>query len=140
MMNRDVNDPTESLAHLTRLSQKPGVLATLILSRTTGAIVRSSGLFAEDSLSTAAHNNDELGSPDRRRTNTIGELKSAREVATAVWNFFKSSDNLIEQMIEVDKSSDGRDEVKLLRLRLRRKEIVVVPGMFVKLGLALFQD
>jgi len=131
-MKRGVNDPTESLAHLTRLSQKPGVLATLILSRTTGAIVRSSGLFAEDTLPTEAHNNDELGSPERRRTNTTGELKSAREVATAVWNFFKNADNLIEQMIEIDKSGDGGDEVKLLRLRLRRKEIVVVPGVYGK--------
>lgn len=128
-MNPTTNDPTETLVHLTRLSQKPGVVATLVLSSTTGAIIRSSGLLTDDNSATDINNEDEVVSPERRRVNMTGDLRSAREVATAVFNLFKNAGTLVEQMMELDKDGEGGDEVRLLRLRLKRKEVVVVPGM-----------
>jgi predicted regulator of Ras-like GTPase activity (Roadblock/LC7/MglB family) len=115
--------PSEETANLlARLSQRPGVRGTLILSRDTGAIVRSSGLITEeeeqggDGDSAAAVNGAD------------GELKAkgtrnAEDVARLVWKFIQSAGEMIEQL------NGGGDEAKLLRVRTKKNELVVVPGM-----------
>lgn len=50
-----------------------------------------------------------------------GETKSAQEVARMVWSFMEAAGALVEDM-------DADDEVKLLRLRTKRNELVIVPG------------
>lgn len=50
-------------------------------------------------------------------------LRSAEEVAKLVWKFFGAAGETAEEMMGVE------DEVKLLRLRTRRNELVIVPGM-----------
>lgn len=117
---------TESL--LARLSQRPGVQSTLILSRDTGAIVRSSGLL------TAAEIEEDGAAPTANGTYLNGNdsepkkkgTRNAEEVASLVWNFVKSAGNMIEEL------NGENDDAKLLRVRTKKNEVVVVPeGKFV---------
>lgn len=172
--------PEETTALLTRLSQKPGVTSTLILSRSTGAIVRASGLLsssaprdasstpasapssvsattqpplpsatgangtdgaagqarpstsegatpkATESMSTpgvAAANNSGASNAQSGGTSATagGGLKSAEDVARIVWTFFGQAGETATALM------GDEDEVRLVRLRTRRNEIVVVP-------------
>lgn len=56
---------------------------------------------------------------------TRKQTRTAEGVASSVWRFFSNAGSLVEDMMGVE------DEVRLLRLRSKREEIVVVPG---KLG------
>lgn len=132
----------DTLEHLTHLSQKPSVIATLILLRSTGSIVRSSG-FPEpqtlDDTSSARDVDDDEISKTRRSPNK-GELKTARMVAAAVYRFFQAAEGLQGDMcVSGGEDTDGvregssakgsaEDEVKLLRMRMKRMEVVIVPG------------
>ncbi|KAI9838945.1 MAG: hypothetical protein M1819_004153 [Sarea resinae] len=145
--------PDETTTLLTRLSQKPGVQSTLILSRSTGAIVRTSGLISTapapnsnatlpspsagsandlNGVSSGSGSNDESSSrlatgdaSNGGRAATGGGMKSAEEVARMVWAFVGAAGDMVEGL----RSEGGEDdEVKLLRLRTRRNELVIVPG------------
>lgn len=115
----------ETLSLLTRLSQKPGVQSTLILSRENGTIIRTSGLISKSSSanpnSTLPAANDAV--PDSY-TNGRKEsgMHSAEDVASMVWSFLKAAGSLVDGL-------DKEDEVKLLRLRTKKNELVIVPGM-----------
>lgn len=50
-------------------------------------------------------------------------LRNAEDVARLVWGFFGAAGGMVEEMMGAE------DEVKLLRLRTRRNELVIVPGM-----------
>lgn len=115
----------ETQALLARLSQRPGVQSTLILSRDTGAIVRSSGLVTAEEVG-------EDGAPPTNGTyvngdSTDGEVKkkgtrNAEEVAALVYNFVKSAGSMVEEL------NGENDEAKLLRVRTKKNEVVIVPG------------
>ncbi|KAF2753401.1 hypothetical protein EJ05DRAFT_213651 [Pseudovirgaria hyperparasitica] len=117
------NAPAETLALLTRLSQKPGVQSTLILSRENGAIVRTSGLI---SSSTSANGNNTLPAPSDSAVDLYsngkpeGGIQSAEDVARLVWSFVGSASTLASGL-------DKDDEVKLLRVRTKKNELVIVP-------------
>ena len=114
---------TESL--LARLSQRAGVQSTLILSRDTGAIVRSSGLIttedAEEEGATATANGTYLNGADGEAMKKRKGTRNADEVARLVWNFVKSTGAMAEEL------NGESDEVKLLRLRTKKNELVIVP-------------
>lgn len=110
----------ETAALLARLSQRPGVQSTLILSRDTGAIVRSTGLITAEDISEES----ESASNGIGGTDTEGKKKgtrSAEAVARLVWNFVKNAGETTEEL------NGESDEVKLLRLRTKKNELVVVP-------------
>lgn len=118
---------TEGL--LARLSQRPGVQSTLIIARDTGAIVRSSGLITAEELEqegTAAPTTNGV-MPNGTANGIDGEGKqkrgtrNAEEVARLVWSFVKSVGAMVEEL------NGEHDEAKLLRLRTKKNEIVVVP-------------
>jgi dynein light chain roadblock-type len=48
-------------------------------------------------------------------------IHSAEDVASLVWNFLKAAGSLVDEL-------DIEDEVKLLRLRTKKNELVIVPG------------
>jgi dynein light chain roadblock-type len=48
-------------------------------------------------------------------------IHSAEDVASMVWSFIKAAGSLVEGL-------DKEDEVKLLRLRTKKNELVIVPG------------
>ena len=121
MQQPSPSEETQNL--LARLAQRPGVQSTLILSRDTGNIVRSTGLITPD----------EIGEDGTAPTNgtyvngTDGEVKkkgtrNAEDVARLVFNFVKSAGRMIEEL------NGENDEAKLLRVRTKKNELVVVPG------------
>ncbi|KXL47357.1 hypothetical protein M433DRAFT_1192 [Acidomyces richmondensis BFW] len=127
---------TESL--LARLSQRPGVQSTLILSQETGAIVRTSGLYTADDLagpdltsasalvngSTTAESDSQLQlQPSPQQQQKKKGTRNAEEVAKLVWNFMKGAGTLVEEL------NGYSDEAKLLRLRTKKNELVIVPDM-----------
>lgn len=130
--------PAATLENLSRLASKPGVQSTLILSRSDGSIIRSTGLLAatpsSSSRDLAVGNGTSRSSPaepvDAMRSatdypgNTEDDKKanSAEDIARMVFAFAAEAKAFTEGMNE-------SDEVKLLRLRTRKNEIVIFPGM-----------
>ncbi|KAF1929375.1 uncharacterized protein M421DRAFT_60881, partial [Didymella exigua CBS 183.55] len=114
----------ETLSLLTRLSQKPGVQSTLILSRDTGAIVRTSGLISTSSSAntngTLPRSSEETLVDNYTNGRTESGIQSAEEVASAVWKFFGAAGSLIDGL-------DKDDDLRLLRLRTKKNELVIVP-------------
>lgn len=130
--------PTATLDNLSRLASKPGVQSTLILSNSDGSIIRSTGLLAATSSATSqdlsvgnnasrtghAEPMDALSSGIDYPGSTEDDLQgnNAEQIARMVYTFVAGANAFTEG---IDKS----DEVKLLRLRTRKNEIVIVPGM-----------
>jgi len=109
----------DTIANLNRLSQKPGVQSTLILSRDTGAIVQTSGLESREEST----NPDSALPPSNNAPNGhAGGLRTAEDIARLVYSFVKTS---VDMAQELNGTQD--DELKLLRLRTRKNEIVIVP-------------
>jgi hypothetical protein len=101
------------------------VQSTLILSRETGAIVRTSGLISNSSsanpnstLPASTENTSEGYSNGRKESG----IQSGEDVARMVWTFINAAGSMVEEL-------DKEDEVKLLRLRTKKCELVIVPGM-----------
>ncbi|KZF20885.1 hypothetical protein L228DRAFT_270152 [Xylona heveae TC161] len=164
---------------LNRLSQKPGVQSVLILSRETGAIIRSSGLPSSTtnsnpnsalppSISADQINGNQTsssvgidtglvnrGSDERnglparpRSSHASAGVMSAEEVARKVWSFLSAAGGLARDLL-IHNEGDGEqdrdstingyvrgqseqrgaalDDVKLLRLRTKNNEIVIIP-------------
>jgi len=121
--NADRSQSDETLSLLTRLSQKPGVQSTLILSRDTGGIVRTSGLISNSS---SANPNSTLPASEAAGDGYTNGRKdsgihSAEAVASMVWAFLKAAGSLVDEL-------DKEDEVRLLRLRTKKNELVIIPG------------
>lgn len=49
-------------------------------------------------------------------------IHSAEDIAGAVWKFLEAAGSLVDEL-------DKEDDVRLLRLRTKKNELVVVPGM-----------
>lgn len=48
-------------------------------------------------------------------------MQSAEDVASMVWSFLSAAGTLVDGL-------DKEDEVKLLRLRTKKNELVIIPG------------
>ena len=144
------------MAHLSRLASKPEVRATLILSRSDGAIVHSSGLASAAPLSddsTAFKNGGQDGQNDELEP--VSERDTAEEIARMVFNVVNAAGLLAgglaatgsttfgsqrrertpEHSTEKDHrdregADSGIDDVQLLRVRTRKGEAVIVPGEY----------
>jgi len=119
---------SESLALLSRLSSKPGVQSTLVLSRVDGAILRSEGLIARGARKQAGSQQigiDASGAqiignvPDKGEDE--GDSVSGTDIARTVWRLVSATEGMVEEM-------DGDDELRLLRVRTKKNELVVVPN------------
>ena len=131
--------PAATLENLSRLASKPGVQSTLILSKSDGSIIRSTGLLASSTSPSSSSEDPPVGNETRQNGSGEGadatrggpeysgggniEAKgnTAEEVARMVFAFVAGAKAFTEGM-------DKSDEVRLLRLRTRRNEIVIVPG------------
>ncbi|CAK7217330.1 hypothetical protein SBRCBS47491_003127 [Sporothrix bragantina] len=142
----DVLDET-----LGRLAKKAGVKATILLDRATGSILKmegqissirtsigeksgSNGAAKDTNGSTMVDSGTSMSGPgvggfaDDAMLSSAGggdsdpvdEAKGARELAGLVWNYVKASGDLVEAI-------DTEDELKLLRLRTKKQELVIVP-------------
>ncbi|RQM06527.1 hypothetical protein DH86_00003234, partial [Scytalidium sp. 3C] len=113
---------------LNRLSKKEGVQTAIVLDRTTGAILRKTGDFT---ISNEAHSGSQnpgngaagssLNLEDNGGNSNGNETHGGVEdLAAMVWKFVNSAGELVQGI-------DAEDEVKLLRLRTRKQELVIVP-------------
>ncbi|KAJ2894235.1 hypothetical protein MKZ38_007820 [Zalerion maritima] len=135
---------------LTRLSKKPGVRATIALDRDTGAILKTSGevssirtsrtgstpslppvmpgtaagSFSVASTIATTTSADANGTGSKSGLGGDLEIPSetqgVEELSALVWNFIKVAGTLVDEI-------DREDELKLLRLRTRKQELVIVP-------------
>ncbi|UKZ67766.1 uncharacterized protein TrAtP1_008924 [Trichoderma atroviride] len=105
---------------LGRLVRKPGVKASMVLDRASGAILKTSGQV--DALQTAKARNASTAASFSNDAPAAeeGESQAIEEFAEMIWNFVNSSGQLVQDV-------DEEDELKLLRLRTKRQEIVIVP-------------
>ena len=120
---------------MSRLASKPGVQSTLILSKSDGSIIHSTGIL--DAASSSSSQTLSIGNgtghdvkpadvvrsgidyPDNAKNDRIS--KHAEDIARMVFAFVAGANAFTEGM-------DESDEVRLLRLRTRKYEIVIVPG------------
>ncbi|KAK4133318.1 hypothetical protein BT67DRAFT_450214 [Trichocladium antarcticum] len=108
---------------LGRLSKKAGVRATLVLDRVSGAVLKTNGQIDSirktklpgASLSAAGPFSNEGDSNSSSNQN-----QGAEELAAMVWNFVRTAGSLVQEL-------DSEDEMKLLRLRTKKQEFVIVP-------------
>ncbi|KAI0397713.1 hypothetical protein F5Y17DRAFT_321730 [Xylariaceae sp. FL0594] len=117
---------------LHRLSKKTGVKAWLMLDRSNGAVLRTNGQIATIRPAKSSSNTaNDSGAPSLPTptggsfstdtvTDTSSETQAAQELASMVWSFMSSAGSLIGEI-------DSEDELKLLRLRTKKQEFVIVP-------------
>ncbi|KAK0729811.1 hypothetical protein B0H67DRAFT_596124 [Lasiosphaeris hirsuta] len=112
---------------LGRLSKKPGVKAAIVLDKATGAILKTSGQVssirkARPLGSSPALPGQATGSfsSDAGANTSSGQDQGVEELAAMVWNFISTAGSLVQEL-------DIEDELKLLRLRTKKQELVIVP-------------
>ena len=142
---RNGSDKKQKLAptlnHLNRLAAKPGVRSTLVLSKADGTIIQSTGLSRRSELSSVSAQETKAGQGSDNVSTTsavsqsnllgaIGESpgddnhrKSAEEIAKMVFTFVSGANDFAGKM-------DNGDEAKLVRMRTKKSEIVIVPGQY----------
>lgn len=119
--------PAATLDHLARLATRPGVQSTLILSRIDGSIIHKAGLLAQSSTSRDTTDPDrDVNLSVNKEDSTLAvdgvtRDKGAESMAHKVFSFMSQAQAFAEGV-------DSADEVKLLRLRTRKNEVVIVPG------------
>ncbi|OLN97266.1 Dynein light chain roadblock-type 1 [Colletotrichum chlorophyti] len=123
------NGPDALDETLTRLSKKPGVKATVILDRATGAILRTNGQlssFSATALPTSGQGSfageGAAGQQQQQQQQQNGEEQpqGLEDFAAKVWSWVNASGTLVLDL-------DTEDELKLLRLRTKKQELVIVP-------------
>jgi len=113
----------DTFANLERLSQKPSVVATLVISRQDGMIIRSSGLELEENASKEG----EVGAIASAEDENSDSMRmiSAEMMARLVFDFVNASTKMAKDM-----SRHRKHDIKLLRMRTDRNELVIVPGQY----------
>ncbi|KAI1335349.1 hypothetical protein F5Y15DRAFT_398368 [Xylariaceae sp. FL0016] len=147
MADKPINlDSMEEALH--RLSKKPGVRAWLMLDRANGSVLKTNGQVAQVRPPKQSHNPNSSNntatvdpsiavSPTHGSfstdvaVNSNNETQAAQELASMVWGFLSAAGSLVDEM-------DTEDELKLLRLRTKKQELVIVPE--VKYLLVVIHD
>ncbi|KAK4453566.1 hypothetical protein QBC34DRAFT_210291 [Podospora aff. communis PSN243] len=119
------NGPDALEETLGRLSKKPGVKATIVLDRATGAILKTGGQVSSIRKtkalnSTAATQTTGSFSSGDASAGPSTQEQNVQELAAMVWNFVGAAGGLVQEL-------DTEDELKLLRLRTKKQELVIVP-------------
>lgn len=119
------------------MTKKPGVKASIVIDRASGAILKTSGDTSV--LTTTKSRNAATAASFSNEANTADEnqSKGLEDFGSMIWNFANSSGHLVENI-----DSDVRlqamrnvsppilifmqDELRLLRLRTKKQEIAIV--------------
>ncbi|KAL8811800.1 MAG: hypothetical protein Q9223_007453, partial [Gallowayella weberi] len=125
LLNIGLRKPAFTLENLARLAAKPGVQSTLVLSVSDGSIIKSTGLLASSTSPRPPESSltgDELekGSNSNNNEGDEDHSKSAEHVARMVFQFVAAARDFAEGM-------EKGDNPRLLRMRTRKQEIVIVP-------------
>jgi hypothetical protein len=88
---------------LGRLNKKSGVKATIVLDRTTGAILKTSGQVsairtAKNPASSSTHPSQTAGTFATEASPQGSESQAVEELATMVWKFVNSAGDLIQDL------------------------------------------
>lgn len=125
---------------LGRLSKKAGVRATIVLDRASGTILKTSGqidsVHRSKALSSSAPAAGSFSGESNGNSTNAGQ--GAEELASMVWNFVNTAGSFAQALdTEVRRKRVPhrslspadilQDEVKLLRLRTKKQEFVIVP-------------
>ncbi|KAH8597952.1 hypothetical protein B0O99DRAFT_507754, partial [Bisporella sp. PMI_857] len=113
---------------ISRLSTKDGVKCTILLSASTGSVIQNTGTISLPSR--AANGASSSSSASSSIQTSLSTSTSAApedsprdemmELAKMVYQFVKTAGALVENL-------DPQDQTKLLRLRTKRFELVIVP-------------
>ncbi|KAE9379994.1 hypothetical protein N431DRAFT_323813 [Stipitochalara longipes BDJ] len=107
---------------LERLSSKPGVIASLVIDRASNALLKSTGTFAFWNASTSS--STPTTAANASSTNSTGPERNSADsgshFATTIIGYVATSGGLVQHM-------DSEDDLKLLRVRTKKHEIVIVP-------------
>ncbi|KAG9248640.1 hypothetical protein BJ878DRAFT_487164 [Calycina marina] len=124
-------ESSETMATLNRLSSKAGVQGVILLSTPTGTVIQSRGTFtAFDSASknAEAQTVPSMQAPSMSRQNSSdgkegqADTGGVQTIARLAYQFMKGVETLVEGVA-------AQDEAKLLRLRTKRYELVIVPDL-----------
>ena len=119
---------------LSRLTSKAGIQSTLILSKSDGSILQCTGRLASRSQISDI---DTPASPARLQGTTGQIERPAESLAKTVFAFVDQAkefaDGVVGDKPLGEKGGEG-EEVRLLRLRTRKEEIVVYPGKCLHCG------
>lgn len=132
----DYKKPESTSESLARLAAKPGVQSTLVLSKSDGSIIRCTGLLATtaklasveaspsgpklgNSYSPAPTLDDGVGIEQARDSDNTAE-----QIATIVFKVLGAGNELADGL-------EAGDHPKLLQIRTRKNEIVIVPGQYI---------
>jgi dynein light chain roadblock-type len=129
------------LESLGRLSKKPGVLATIALDRTSGAILKTTGSISPSRTSTVTATSLVVNATSNTSDDVTGSFEDVGgigQMASMVWSFVRSSAGLVQgldaevtfiscELMNYWINMSCQDEVKLLRLRTKKYELVIVP-------------
>ncbi|CAG8978108.1 hypothetical protein HYALB_00000781 [Hymenoscyphus albidus] len=102
---------------MARLSAKPNVKATMVLDRALNTILQTSGSFASFRPLDAPRNS--VSTVSGNDTNSAKE-EGVEEFASMISKFVHSAGGLVQDL-------DTEDDMKLLRLRTKKHELVIVP-------------
>ncbi|CZT50878.1 uncharacterized protein RSE6_11946 [Rhynchosporium secalis] len=114
---------------MARLSSKSGVIATLAIERTTSTVLQHTGtlgaMFSSTTSSSLSASTNTVTSPAEREAPVVMTAEATEEQAFSdfakmVWNHVNATGELVGNM-------DAEDELKLLRLRTKKHELVIVP-------------
>ncbi|OAA43356.1 hypothetical protein BBO_04499 [Beauveria brongniartii RCEF 3172] len=126
---------------LSRLSKKPGVKASIVIDRASGSILKTSGDVSvlgttqSRTASTAASFSNEPAAAEESTSKGIDDF------AAMIWKFVNNSGAMVEEMdkdvcccrVPSAKKKPGegmltsdQDDLRLLRLRTKKHEIVIV--------------
>ncbi|KAF4624403.1 hypothetical protein G7Y89_g13769 [Cudoniella acicularis] len=103
---------------IARLSGKAGVKATMVLDRSLNTVLQTSGSFS--SFRSADSSRNPVTSTSSTTDNNALKEEGVEEFAAMIWNFVNSAGGLVHDL-------DAEDDMKLLRLRTKKHELVIVP-------------
>lgn len=105
---------------LDRLSKKPGVKATIVLDRSTGSILKTSGHIDALQMSSSRKVSTTTSFSSETMVAEESESRGIEQFAAMIWTYVNCSETLVQEL-------DTEDEVRLLRLRTKKQELVIVP-------------
>jgi hypothetical protein len=125
----------------------------LMLDRSSGAILKTNGQISAIRPARSANSETSLPTPtggsfssDVATTDNDSETQAAQELGSMIWGFLSTAGSLVQEIdtevciswsqgLGLDESCTNRtlmctvlqDELKLLRLRTKKQELVIVP-------------
>lgn len=117
MLKTNNGTPDQLLESLGRLSKKAGVLATIVLDRTNGAILTTTGSISPPRASVAINASPAVNTTSITSDEVAGgsgDVRGVDQMALLVWNFVNASAGVVQGLdAEVNATSYGIINVRI---------------------------